>query len=84
MAPATNLPPILLVINENLRRDVTTDVVDTGGKFAADVNDPSDQFAAGVVDRHQWCTLSCKHLRKFSKFFKKAQIDYQGPRENDS
>ncbi len=34
-----------LVIDESLRKDVTTDVVDTGGKFAVVVYDPSDQFA---------------------------------------
>ncbi len=39
-----------LAISENLRKDVTTDVVDTGGKFAADINDPSDQFATGAVN----------------------------------
>ncbi len=40
-----------LAISENLRKDVATDVVDTGGKIAAVVeNVPSDQFAADVVD----------------------------------
>ncbi len=42
-------------------------VVDTGGKFAAGINDTSGiggKFAAGVV-----CTLTCKYLCEFAKKF---------------
>jgi hypothetical protein len=32
------------------RKDVTSHVVDTGGKFAGSVNDAGDQLVAGVID----------------------------------
>jgi hypothetical protein len=42
-------------MNENLGKNVTKSVVDTGGLFAADVADPGSQLTAGAP---WWCTLS--------------------------
>ncbi len=68
LSPVANLPPVstIPVVNENLRKDVTTGVNDTGGKFAAGIVDSGGKFSTGVVDTG---TLTCEYLRKLSKKF---------------
>jgi hypothetical protein len=46
-------------IEENLAKDVTTDVIDTGRKFSVGINDTGCQLAAGVSDT-DGSTLSFK------------------------
>jgi hypothetical protein len=46
--PAANLPPVSTTPTENLATG-TTGVIDTGGKFATDVNDRR-QIATGIND----------------------------------
>jgi hypothetical protein len=46
---AGNLQPVSLV-NLNLRKDVATSVVDTGGNLVSGVNDTGNQHTASFLD----------------------------------
>jgi hypothetical protein len=48
MTPAANLPPVSTTPAANFATGFAS-VVDTGVKFATDVNDTCSKFAAGVV-----------------------------------
>jgi hypothetical protein len=52
-------------------KDVTTDVVDTGGKLAIGAND------AGNKTCHQcrWVNRECEYLRDFSKKIKGVPVE---------
>jgi hypothetical protein len=54
--PVANFFAFVIVISANLRKDVTTSIIDTSVKFPASVNVASGKFAAGVV-KSWWCTL---------------------------
>ncbi len=62
MTPVANLPPV----STTLVKLVAAGVVDTGGKFAAGVNDADGKLPPA------WCTFSREYLREFSKKFEMA------------
>ncbi len=50
----------------------STAVIDTGGKFAADIVDTVGKIATGINNKHQqyqWCTLNFEYLYEFSQNF---------------
>ncbi len=47
--PVANIFAFVIIISENLRKDVTTSIIDTSGKFTSSVNVASGKFATSVV-----------------------------------
>jgi hypothetical protein len=62
-------------------------VTGVNDKFIPGINDTGDKFFAGVVDTAEQLitgvktpviNINCEYLRKFSKKFKKAPVEYLG------
>jgi hypothetical protein len=57
-----------------------TGAVDSGGKFAAGINNTSG--TGGKIYRRRchlyWCTLTCKNLHEFSRKFEMTQKLFSG------
>jgi hypothetical protein len=72
LTPLANLPPVSLT-------PVSTTLAKLVAKFAASVVYTGGKFATGAVG--QWCTLTCKYLREFSKKISLVLMGYSAAGE---